>query len=72
MPSIKITPDAYNALRGAALYTWDDQRSKFEKTHWKIHVDREVLDELGRVRYKGETMSDTILRLVATYKGQVQ
>lgn len=65
MPRITITRAAHNAIRSAAR-NLDDSRTSYNADGTAtIFIDGEVLERLEGRRLGGETLSDTIERLVA-------
>jgi hypothetical protein len=62
MISIKITDEAYEALRSGNPHI-EDQTSIARNGQLRIWVDRKFLDEVLAARRPGESYSDVILRL---------
>jgi hypothetical protein len=65
MIAVEITPAAYNALK-ATLPMMDGAASPGADGHIRIWLDCKVVGELGRLRGRGESFSDVILRVART------
>jgi hypothetical protein len=69
MPQITITEYARGALRSC--------RATHETAHysgrglWNVELTPENYSRFRKVQFPGETDSDTLVRLVADYRGQV-
>jgi predicted CopG family antitoxin len=64
MITISITPDAYEAIKatlpkGAKPYATQREANG----DYRIAIDRKTADRLARMRQRGESYSDVILRL---------
>lgn len=66
MPKIEITPQCHRAIRGAAIFPFRETGVLLPNGNWRIDVDAEVFSAISRIQAVGETMSDTIERVIMT------
>lgn len=66
MPVINITREANDAIRAAAIGTFKEAGKQCINGTWDVPIDAEVLSHLREMQAVGETISDTIVRLVYT------
>lgn len=69
MPVILITDEAEKAVRGAAEKPFRNEGEKLPDGMWKVHLEWETVEGLRRYKQEGESLSDVIIRLLATQKG---
>jgi hypothetical protein len=66
---ITVTTEARNALRSATrpgAHLSAEGSKQRQDGKWEILIDRETLARLEDFKFVGETMSDAVVRLVAT------
>ena len=71
MPKIHITDEAARAIRGAATAPGGFQQTGHQRPDgsWDVPVEEDTLDRIQVALLEGETISDCIVRIVATSKG---
>lgn len=66
LKKINITNEARLAIRGAALLPFRETGTQRANGTWDIPVEETTLEAVRRQQQSGETLSDTLIRLVAT------
>lgn len=66
MPIITISHEAQLAIRGAATNPFNQTGTQRPDGSWDVPVEQDTLDRIHEAQLAGETLSDTIIRVVLT------
>ncbi len=67
MKTIRISDVSFRALANAAEFAFKPQGRQLNDGSWLVPVDNDVLEWLQQATFPGETIDDTIQRLVNVY-----
>jgi hypothetical protein len=69
MPSIRITEETMAAIRRAAIYDFHQTGRRQSDGTWLVEVGDEVAARLSEAALTGETVDDTIQRIIRQHRG---
>jgi hypothetical protein len=69
MPQVIITDECHQALLKASTLPFLATGKKRANGDWQIPLEWCTIERLRRYQLQGESLSDTILRIVASHKG---
>jgi hypothetical protein len=69
MPSVRITEETMRMIRSAAIYDFRQTGQRQADGTWLIVIDDQVAARLSEAGLPGETVDDTIQRIIRQHRG---
>ena len=66
---VYISKETHALIRSKALLPFKHKGVQHEDGGWSVPINEEVIAKLQRLSFKGETMSDTIFRVLSFNSG---
>jgi hypothetical protein len=69
MPTIRMTEETMAAIRRAAIYDFHQTGKRQADGTWLVDVSDEVAARLEEFAHPGETIDDTVQRIIRQHRG---
>jgi hypothetical protein len=69
MPSIRITEETMRMIRSTAIYDFRQTGQRQDDGTWLIAIGDEVAARLSEAARPGETVDDTVQRIIRQHRG---
>ncbi|HEX6826421.1 MAG TPA: hypothetical protein VF077_08910 [Nitrospiraceae bacterium] len=71
MPVLKLTQEAYNAIKQEARLPFKQGGSRLIGGMWHVPISQDVMHAISDAQLAGESLSDTIIRMINRYHARI-